>query len=96
VDLRPEPAARTSQGMVQWLVQKRPLAPTRSTRVTRPFLPAPAAALLALTTVPSTHHRSWLSRPLSSNSSSNEVTMRTQVPSRRQTLKRQNTVCHGP
>ena len=96
VDLRPEPAARTPQGMVRGLLHLRPVASTQLTRVVRPFLPAPAAALLALTIVPSTHQRSWSSRPLSSNSSSSEVTMRTQVLSRRQALKRQNTVSHGP
>jgi hypothetical protein len=35
-------------------------------------------------------------RPLSSNSSSSEVTIRTQVPSARQELKRWNTVFQGP
>src|SRR3954469_16363766 len=43
VDLRPEPAARTPQGMVWRLLHKRPLAPTQPTRVARPFLPAPTA-----------------------------------------------------
>jgi hypothetical protein len=57
---------------------------------------APAAALLARITEPSMHQRSWSISPPSSNSSSSEVTMRIQVPSRRQPLKRVNMVCHGP
>jgi hypothetical protein len=59
-------------------------------------LRAPAAAVLARITEPSTHQRSWSIAPLSSSSFNSEVTMRTQVPSRRQPLKRVKTVCHGP
>src|SRR5690349_23440898 len=84
MDLRPEPAARAAQGMVGRLLHPRPPAPTQLTRLGRPFLLAPAAALLARITEPSTHQRSWSISPLSSNSSSSEVTMWTQVPSRRQ------------
>jgi len=86
VDLGAKTASRTPHRMVKRLLGLRLLTSSQPPR-TAPFFPPPAAALLARMTEPSMHHRSWSSWPLSSSSSKSEVTMRTQVPSRRHPLE---------
>ena len=83
VEFAAKSAARAAQTVVFWLLGA-------------PFFPAPAAARLARTLLPSTHHRSQSMHPSESRRICRASSKRSQVPSFRHRLNQSYTVCQGP